>query len=140
MKSINFLLFLLILTSSSANSADISFFLQCEPDCLKTVIKITEPSNLNFQKNNDPVINANDFKTKYENSFSTHEYNPPKKTKSDSGPYIYKDNKGTDNTNVNGGWVDEIDNSSGIWHAYDENKDERELTGNIKQKDNILEK
>lgn len=139
MKSINFLLFLFILTSSAARSADISFFLQCEPDCFKTVIKTAEPSALNFQKNNDSVVSVNDFKAKYEKSFSTHEYSPPKKPKYESGPYIYKDNKGTDKTNVKGGWVDKIDNSSGIWHAYD-NKDEGELTGNVKIKDNILEK
>ena len=140
MKSINFLLFLFILTSGAAHSADISFFLQCEPDCLKTVIKIAEPSALNFKKNNDSVVSVNDFKTKYEKSFSAHEYTPTKKTKYESGPYIYKDSKGTDNTNVNGGWIDTIDNSSGIWHANDENKDEGEFTGNVTLKDNILEK
>jgi hypothetical protein len=41
---------------------------------------------------------------------------------------------------VNGGWIDTIDNSSGIWHANDENKDEGEFTGNVTLKDNILEK
>lgn len=138
MKSRNLLLFLFILTSSVAHSADISFFLQCEPDCLKTIIKVAEPSSINSQESNGSVYKSNDFGMRSEKGFSIHEYNPTKKPKIENGPYIYKDNKGTDNTNVNGGWIDEIDNSSGIWHATDENKNDN--IQNIKLKDNILEK
>lgn len=128
-------LILLTFFASKSYAADISFFLDCSPDCTKTVVKSiapkkADPSNNSNNSSGDAdlmkSISSSSGPSTLDMKGGTSSGNviivgPKKEVKKQ--PSKYKGENGTDNTDVSGGWDDNINNEDGKWKAED-HKDE----------------
>lgn len=128
---------LLTVFASKSYAADISFFLDCAPDCTKTVIKSIAPKKAEPSNNNNSSGDADLIKSISSSSGpSTLDMRggsssgnviilgPKKEIKKQ--PPKYKGENGTDNTDVSGGWDDNINNEDGKWKAEDHKDDDND--------------
>jgi hypothetical protein len=140
-KIIATLIFLTVFTDN-VYAADISFFLNCSPDCTNTVIKSTAPKKEDSNKN---VNEPSDFVKSIAGSSGPSTLDMRNQTPSGSVDPLtpkkeiikqhpkYKGENGTDNIDVSGGWNENINNEDGKWKA-DEHKDENTLVNSPKIK------